>query len=48
MCLCLASKMPSKREFLFPPCFARTDLSDKQLTAIDAHEHKLFNSFIGD
>jgi hypothetical protein len=40
VCLCLASKKPSKREFFVP---ARTDLGVNSLTAIDGHDHQYFN-----
>jgi hypothetical protein len=40
VCLCLASKKPSKREFFVP---ARTDLGVNSLTAIDGHDHQSFN-----
>jgi len=35
VCLCLASKKPSEREFIVP---ARTDLGVNSLAAIDGHD----------
>jgi hypothetical protein len=43
VCLCLASKKPSEREFFVP---ARTDLAVKLLTAIGDHERQIFDNLL--
>ncbi len=43
VCLCLASKKPSEREFFVP---AGTDLGVKLLTAIGARERQLFDKLL--
>jgi hypothetical protein len=43
VCLCLASKKPSEREFFVP---AGTDLGVNSLTAMDGHDRPLFNELL--